>query len=795
MQNFPKWSAAPCLVLASSVGYAADSLPDSELADVTGQSGLAIQVNGDLAASSGNVQWNPNAGSSASATEQFSGLTIGAIGSNGATSSGPGTFTISSQLNGSNGAGFDVGSNGTTTGMGLDMRMTWGRTRISAQDVYAYQGDATAATATHTNGFGSFALDTSGTFALVQQTSNGLLSYNPPNIANNQLYLTIGSPQIGVVQDPVGHPYGQFYYRQGAVGSPELILDRVWLQTGFAAGVGGVIGMCGPNAPCGQMGSTPHPFVANASTGQNVSGLYLATPKLDFNFTYALNYRGNPGTNGFTTTQNDVLGLAYWGWTGDFQNAELVIGSGGGYSVETNNRYDPNVPTTRNQGLNLAFHGNYDPGNFNWVVGQAGGGTLLEFGGWTKFGDATWGLSAPNITLSVINSSQGVGGLCWGAGIYGNASSGCGGASLTWPYGYHPAGAEFLNMTPTATNIDSGTNLTAIPSLWIRNMSLQAWSTNVTVLDDKNGNGIFDAGESQTYNWGLIYTLGTADGNISLYPGNGSGGDGLKADILFMSQSFNNKTTNTTNNPLYGNTNFMIEDTSSKMAVGYYDANFLLAMKAANIVLGSDGIHINPAAMRLGFEGMFGGASLANAGTPGGTVPVVKGFLLDVNLESNNPSFVFSPKNTQMQDTDYSWQNNGSGPNYGYNNPNNNKPYPYLGYSGNITFGTVSGFGTASPDGSYISMAEPSSPSTDIRIANLTGSISIQNGRVFLISGSDPYMAPDGVQRLQIAQDIYFGSTAGGSALNANVNFSGANIGQISIPSGQMFTSLILKHQ
>lgn len=708
---------------SSALASALETIDDGALADVSGQSGIDLYIRSNAIGNSAtSVLLNIDDGSANEAGLLQSGLQLTSIGNQGAATTTP--FVAHTTL--------DVATVGGLPAIAL--QTDWTRMRSShALNVVDAAGTPAS------NGFGTMAMDSAGSFRLTGV--NGLFNGGSSNAAR-QLHLTIGTPQVG--QATPGS-YGQVYYRQGGVGSPELVLDKIYLDLGLTPGTGGSFGFCDPAAAggCGSFG-----------TGRN--GFYLNAPHLDFNTSWAVNYRGSP-TGSFTTANGDSGGLAYWGWTGGFDNAELLVSAGGIWAPTPG--YDPLQPASRSQGLNLAFHGDYDS-NFVWLVGQAGGRSLLRFGNWTKLTGAPYALNVPNLTLDVINANQGPGGLCWGASAYGTAAGPCSTATFTRSSGKVVTG-QFLNLPPTATNL----------ALAVRQFSLQAYSSNVQVLDDMNGNGLFtdtvnvngkNIAETETYPWGLIYTFGTLDGNVYLYPGNAAGtGNGMAADIMLMSQSFANGS-----NKLLGNTNFMIADTTTGMGIGLFQSNLLFAARKMYTNLLPTGIQMTTNDARLAIQGRFGGGSVPNLTQ----VNVISDW--DINLE-------FS----RLESLLYAASSNG---------------YPYLGFETRMTLvNSSSSIASTDADGSYFALAEPSRPDVEFRVANLTGDLETKNGRLFLISAADNVNAPDQVRRLQIAQDIYIGSSVsgGGAPLIGEVKFSGASLGRIAIPSGQWYSSMTLKPQ
>lgn len=709
--------AAGAQFALSPIALGMELVSDADLSDISGQQGIDITISSNaIGSASTNVAVNMDPSTTSSAALREVGMQLRPIGNSGASSGSP--FKITTNVDA-----------GTVSGVPrFSLNTDWTRMRVSTSNLDLLNASSTPST----YGLGALVIDTSG--SLVYR-GRGL--FNGAVDSSRLLHLTIGTPQVGV---SAPGSYGQIYYRQSAAAnSPELIFDKFYLDVGLTAGTGGGLGFCASGTACGTFGSTR-------------DGLYLNAPHLDVTATWATNYRSNTSLGSYTTANNDVAGIAYWGWTGGYNNAELLV-SGGGVWPGGSAAYDPKLPTGRTGGLNLAFHGDYDS-NFSWLVGQAGGLALLKFGNWTKLSGATWALDVPNITLDMVNSGQGVGGLCWGASAYGT-SAGCTGTNYTRPNGQTVSG-RYIELAPDAT---------AMATI-VRGLSLQAYSSNVQVLDDMNKDGDFSdtvlgKPETESYGWSLMYTMGAFDGNIYLYPGNAANnGNGLRADMIWMSQSFSNGS-----NKLLGNTNFMIGDTTAGTGIGLFQANLLYAAKKLGVELLPTGIQLQTADARFAVQGRFGGGTIPNLSAPNIISDV------DMNLEFSKLNMLLYPATS-----------NG---------------YPYLGYSMAAKFGTASaGIASADPDGSYISLSEPSRSDVNFRVAKINGDVELQNGQIFLISGADAVNAPDQVKRLRFANDILVGTTvSGGSPVTADIKFSGSNLGSIAIPSGRMYSSLTLKPQ
>jgi hypothetical protein len=151
------------------------------------------------------------------------------------------------------------------------------------------------------------------------------------------------------------------------------------------------------------------------------------------------------------------------------------------------------------------------------------------------------------------------------------------------------------------------------------------------------------------------------------------------------------------------------------------------------------------------FRGLLGGGNLLDLSNP------VRIALLDVNLETDRFEFVLGPAPTTGEE--------------------------YISFDGLLDFN-----GNA-----YLSLAEPSRPGSDFSFGNVSGRLRWQDGRVELLSSSDP----DSGNRpeLTIANDLLIGSTAGGDPFTGNVSFGGDNLGQVAIPGGRFYSSITLKPQ
>jgi len=858
-----------------------ESVSDADLSGVSGQSGIDLSlVNTANTAAITTTYLDTVDGSSSNSTASTAvllGFAMNGIGTGGV-SKGPGTISTEGAY--SMMTSLDLGSTtGTAPVSTLGLGFFWGENYGSTfaadttntainplrMQVSQIQLENNAGTQTPTTPetYGSIAFDSSGSLRF--GNVNGLFS-NTPEMASGDprvLRLTLGSPQFGVSSPTAS--YGELYYRQAALPasygsttsetSSELVFNHMYLDTGFEPGIGGVISTCLAGAAavstvrCGgstlfsAVGGYPAPTSGvnswfNGFNANHNGGIYIGTSALDFNFSYDVSYRGcGTGAAACTGifTNNNISPLGHLSWSGGFNYAELLVGAGGIWTNTAAN-YNPDDPgdtttgdcsttattacagDTRNNGVNIAFHGNFVTGTgssaFAWTVGDAAGtGSAgardVSFTNWVAIPGAIWELSAPNITIGSLNAGQGPGGLCWGANFYGSGTVGSACGSVKWVDG-DTAGdlSNFYNLSPANTAL----------GLVVRDLSLQSYSQTVNILDDKTNSGTFTP---VSYSWGLIYTLGQFDQNMYIYPGNRASygtyagetaGSGLTMDWLLMSQSFGNYPVfnslgnSSTTNALLGNTNFMIADTgyvdsttactanevagACAFGIGMVQANFLLGAHLMSLNLTQAGLELKSNDVRFELEGLMAGGPVPNLEYQ----YLQKLYYLDMNFEATQFDMVLSAATTS----------NG---------------YPYLGFSNRLTLGdTVLASGstigvpeasvgangcqglnpTSGVDCNYISLGEPSSPGTDFRVADISGDLNVINGVLGLFSAADSVDSPDGKPKLVLAATVQIGTTIGSgttSPLTGIVKFGGSTLGYVAIPSGQLYSYVALKPQ
>ncbi|MFN3397549.1 MAG: hypothetical protein ACK4ZS_03330 [Sulfurimicrobium sp.] len=666
----------------------------------------------------------------------------------------PSPYAQSLRLSGLNASGsqpvnlaFDVG---TSAGVPrLAMHADWNNLRLRSGGITVggYPG----------NSAGQMFIDTTGSLDLV---NNGIF-----NSAYSSAYINLTS-------------VGDVMYRQGGTGSPELSLRNFNFGFRTTNGSGGVgYGTLGVNA---------------------TDGIYVLAPHMDFDLNFDLYYAVSP-VGDFDKVNRAPLVL--FGWEGGIRNARLQLGGGGiGYgngavnyghvwgSLDSFNYNGAINPALRTQGLNILAQWDFDT-NYAWILGEsAGNRNQVRFFNWQRMGGNTpsptaytTGGAAPYdlrfpILVDMINASQGPGNICFGGSLPTSGSLTAAGCSAV--------GGALSTLAPDS----------AAMAVIMRDARVHAYNTQVAVVDAPNPDEVF--------NWSLVYTFGKLDANVYLYPvGYGGASTGLKADVNLAIQSPGywraarsnfNQFPAVANDPgadlsskdrWATNTHFLIADTNTAKSPTCVAANncgqFGIGVLNADLLWRANDLYVRfmgPSSIRPGiwlhaengalyrFRGLFGGGDLRNLSNP------VRIALLDVNLETSQFMFAAIP------------------------------PVPgenYFGFSGVLDFN-----GNA-----YMSLAEPSQPTAEFRLDNISGRLVWDNGRVDLRSAAEN---PDGKPSLSIRNDLLIGTTAAtipdiagtGTAFLTTVKFGAGlpnngdgSFGRVAIPSGMWFSDVSLKKQ
>lgn len=573
------------------------------------------------------------------------------------------------------------------------------------------------------NTTGTFALDSSGSFIL--SNIQGLFNVNGATSA--RLYLAINDADL--------------FWRQGAAGSPELTfnnIDFLW------------------DMPAGRVAFNP-------------SGL-LIQGDVNFNLTFDLRYEFAP-TSSFTigTNAQDVPAVRY-GWSGGLSDARVTASAGGSWlptaltGAAPNQLFDRYNAANRTEGLTFSMRWNLQP-NFKVVLGYVADPAAIEFGNWVNLPATvqpasqpaltTYGFDIPLLAIDMLRAGNGPGGLCWGANWEGPAAS-CE-ASVH--------GGQYLNLEPEDHSL----------AVLIRDGFLRAYSSSVSIIDPPNA--------TQTYKWALIYTLGNIDGNIYIRPDTRTPSSiGVKADILFMSQTFDvfdrDGDLNTwEQGPNWGyGTHFMIADTDVNLGIGLLNASFLLMGDNQYINLISSGVSIGDASVAGSPVRWHVRAMLA-----GGDIPNMTNMVQIANWDGN---FEFDRFNLTLS-------------------PPSPAGETYVGYAFTVRFANTNiaqfsqnAAGDANDDGSYLSLSDPGRPTKDVRFADIRGWYAGRNGRLQLKSDFD---TPVGVPaQLSLQNDLLIGASVPGAAASdvfqvGRVEFENRDLGSIVIPSGQWYLGIGLQ--
>lgn len=733
---------------------AMQALDEAELSEVSGQDGITLALAGNQA-QLGSLLLQTDAGTALESNLAFEGVTLSGVGATGIPGGG---FILTTTV--------DVGADGAVPAMAVNVTLPDVRLAVDAMKVNSDPADPRS--------FGALAID--GSAAMNFVNFKGLF-----DIDGSRATLS------GSITD------GRIFYRQLWHEHPYLIfnnLQALWNMRDATIGIADL---------------ASDPF----SMGP---GLLQAADRIDLRLEADWQYKFpvGMGEQPFTVTGNELPMLRF-GWSGAVRDASLVWRAGGAW---TGNNY-----AAPSEGLAFSSRWNYmtnaqatalgEPeSEFRWVFGEAGGGVQFELSDWAPLGNNPYAFNFPLIAIDALNPAQALGGLCFGAPNAGPLSAGvaCTGT-----------GRELVNLNAghvaafdRQTYGVGGSARTDAHGLGVvvRDGNLLANSNQLKLVEG----GII----TREFDWGLIYTLANVDANIFVYPGGnpsddtqfGGGGNsldsGLIVDLLLMSQSFDG----TDNQGVNWNqgSHFMLADTAFEgtgVGIGFLSSSVLLGANDARVWIKPQwnpadfyegGLDVLAPQARIGFRGIFGGATLPSA------TEFIEGAFLDMNLEGL--------LNLRLSPSDPAATIAANG---GAN---------FLGFSlaarlGDLSqpaFGMSAGAGTlASGEGSYIAIAEPSRKDVEIRLGDIRGDIALVNGVSDLRGENEE--APGSRPALVISTDILLGETAlprlqdavightlpGGAAaqpfLVNNVSFSGNTLGRIAVPSGHWGATLTLKPQ
>lgn len=694
-----------CLFVVGSPVFALQALDDEGLADVTGQDGITLtfENSGAITADEINLTLDPG-DLTYENTLTMEGVSLQAIGADGGTTTDP--LSVSLAL--------DAYVHPSSGNAAAAADITWGRTRFQTDRLYM-SDDVTA-------NFGEMAIDASGRFYVAGD--NGLLSSGTNEAA---FQLNIGDvdssnadPSFWAPQDPA-----QIYYRQGAAGSPEIVLDNFGLLFDMHEG----------------------------SIGIDSDGIVLSSSnRLDFNLTFDLAF-DSAGASPFAYNAADDLPVLHFGWRGGWDDMYLRLRSGG---------VGPGPTYAQTSGFEAALAFNFE-NDYRVVVGESGGGTgayieltnpvSLPYSGVNGNVDGK-DFQVGSIALDAISAGQGPGGICFGNDTNAvGASPLCGSVAATNPTAL---GQQFVNLAPED-------NALAIVA---RDWKIRAYSSKILYHNPAPmaTDPYLDEG------WALIYTVGELDGNVYLYPQTGGG---VNLDAFVAIQTFG-----TTDQERWENgTHFMIGDTDKNLAIGIVGGDLLLGLDDASLNMVASGVELSTTnKARLQVRGMLGGGDIPNLST------FQRIAYADLNLESDHLVFRLTPAPAGES---------------------------YLGYSGFVSIVNLDEANFSNDtsvhgddDGSYLSLAEPGFDRLDVdfRIADVTGDVEVQNGKVDLRTAAE---TSHGRPELRVSNTVLLGqlatvpgSGAAGDIARINrVEFGGNSLGSIVIPGAQINSAMTFKQQ
>lgn len=791
------------ILLASQSAFALQAMDDSALSAIAGQDGLTIRMDGAMSATA--IQATMDAATANAATVSANNMTFQGVLADGTIAGGP-----------TPGLEFTLDSDADEFAFGFS---TTSRARLRTESLTIPTSAGLAG-----RSYGTWAFDFSGQVNLVNQ---GFFSMSP-----NSAYL------FGEISS------GDLFYRQGADTNAWMGMHDFLLRWEIPDGI---LGLCdnSTNFGCNSQAGIVHRAGTPRGAGDPVQIAPTASSIINLALDFEYIFGKKEGAEEFRVTPN-ARGVMHFGWLGSVKDAEvkwMAGGSSGGTTAVDGvygTYFDPYGSST--EGMRFSSQWDYvstseaaalgDPEKeFRWrlgetadVVGADKSRINFELGDWTIWGTRTAEKPAshyfPLIALDVINAGQGPGGLCWGHGL-----------NLTSANCDADPEAQFVNVRPGYISNAYGASVTnsgdaASLAIIVRDGQLQSYSRKVRLLErDPAGNEVV----TREFDWGLIYALANVDANIYLYPGGsataGEINNGVIADIMLMSQTFDEADPYHQGFNWDHGTHLMIADTAANMGIGFMSSSFLLAgndtriwvrnqeaagtydsngdgnLTAADNHFYSGGIDFFSPESRFNYRATFGGGLLP--GHPNYLVPgkpqTVRGTLIDMNLEGL-VNLRFSP-------SDPNEANNRDG------------ARNFLGYSGALRLGTNAsstcgpgqdcGLSTNTGFGTYISLAEPGRPDVDVRFANITGDVAFTEGQVDLVqsneNGADRpsmkisntvHVGYDAANRMNEAITGTTGLAAGGQpVIIDNVLLGQARLGSIVIPSARIYSSITLEPQ
>lgn len=316
--------------------------------------------------------------------------------------------------------------------------------------------------------------------------------------------------------------------------------------------------------------------------------------------------------------------------------------------------------------------------------------------------------------------------------------------------GSSPGGPGNIDYLGTPYNVAPDAHAFAIA---LRDLKFLSYNTKVQLIDTS-------IGMNQTYDQALIYTIGDADVNLFMYPGGRTAAlsDTIRFDLTLAVKSPGAWQTNT---------HYLIGDTDVNAAFGFPNANFLVTIDNGFLEMTPTGVRLVtmpdadpgtagnqfPGDFRWKFGATFSGGFLNDFNS------FAKGFDLNLNLHASLLDLYLMPPSSGT----------------------------YIGFQWDAVL----------VNDSEIKLSEPSQPDVAVTLGQISGPLSVRNGKLDFRAGSET--PSDSQPRLVFEQELRFGETSSGVATDVMRfdNFAiGANqIGSIVLPGGKFYGFLALKER
>lgn len=442
-------------------------------------------------------------------------------------------------------------------------------------------------------------------------------------------------------------------------------------------------------------------------------GLFVGAPEVDLDLGAVIGFRENP-MDPFTTS-GELAPMLHLDWRGGLDNFGLHV-NGGGLN-----------PSAGTGGLRFALEADFS--DTSSLAFGTRADTRLHLRDFTTLGNAAGpDIRFPDIRFDVVNAGQGADGIC-----FGDPSASVGDCTGGMPVELQADRPAF--------------------ALSVRDGGLHAFPSSVLI--EEAGCDPAAPGDCDTFDWGLVSTLGNIAVDSFVYPGGSQSDTGTVADLFVVTQSGAPEQWPT-------NTHFLFADTARGQGIGLVNARMLLQAQELEFRIDEPitdslagaqraGLRLTTDELRLRLGGTLGGGSLADLG-PGELMRIGE---LELDLHAGLDLALF---------------------------PSPVAGEEFLGFAGGLDF-------RSTPENpSFISLAEPSRPEVDLRLTELQGRVEVGNGRVQI---SPSTQTASGRPRLLVQQDILIPEQAPGTSqanyLGGTALVADERLGGFAVPGGSQW--------